>query len=114
MKKEIRDRWVAALRSGEYKQGIYHLQSRDHYCCLGVLCEIAVQEGAIQRQETRPDGAVVYGSGPFREAAFLPYPVVKWAGADDQSHNDTFWDLATLNDRGTPFEEIADVIEGRL
>lgn len=41
MKKEIADKWVAALRSGKYKQGRQYLRTfEDNYCCLGVLCEI--------------------------------------------------------------------------
>jgi hypothetical protein len=33
-------KWIAALRSGEYKQGKNALCSNDEYCCLGVACEI--------------------------------------------------------------------------
>lgn len=35
--KELKDEWVAALRSGNYKQGTGKLKSFDCYCCLGVL-----------------------------------------------------------------------------
>lgn len=35
------EKWVAALRSGEYKQGRTQLKWGDTYCCLGVLCEIS-------------------------------------------------------------------------
>lgn len=36
MKKDAADKWVAALRSGEYDQGIGRLRSHnDTYCCLG-------------------------------------------------------------------------------
>lgn len=40
MKKEIADKWVEALRSGEYNQGRGYLRVENEYCCLGVLCEI--------------------------------------------------------------------------
>ena len=33
-------KWVAALRSGEYKQTIGTLQNSHGHCCLGVACEI--------------------------------------------------------------------------
>ena len=34
-------KWVAALRSGEYKQGQYNLRSdQDHFYCLGVACDL--------------------------------------------------------------------------
>jgi len=39
MRKEIAD-WVAALRSGEYKQGRQMLNCDNQFCCLGVLCEV--------------------------------------------------------------------------
>lgn len=41
MKQEIAQKWIAALRSGEYKQGKNVLyDARDNsYCCLGVLCK---------------------------------------------------------------------------
>lgn len=38
-------RWVAALESGDYKQGSLCLRrvtdAEDEFCCLGVLCEVA-------------------------------------------------------------------------
>jgi hypothetical protein len=46
MKKELRDAWVKALRSGEYTQSQCELKSVTEddlasYCCLGVMCEVA-------------------------------------------------------------------------
>lgn len=38
--KGLKKRWVAALRSGKYKQGKGTLLAGGKYCCLGVLCEI--------------------------------------------------------------------------
>lgn len=32
--------WLAALRSGDYKQGQNYLKTRDGMCCLGVACDI--------------------------------------------------------------------------
>jgi hypothetical protein len=41
MDKTIKKKWVAALRSGEYKQGKSHLHTRNNrYCCLGVLATV--------------------------------------------------------------------------
>jgi hypothetical protein len=45
MNKEIADKWIEALRSGEYEQGIASLQSGGRFCCLGVLCDLAIKEG---------------------------------------------------------------------
>ena len=41
---DFKEKWVAALRSGEYKRGTSHLKSENNkvvkHCCLGVACEI--------------------------------------------------------------------------
>lgn len=38
---ELQDRWLAALRSGEYGQTTTGLRDeRDRFCCLGVACDI--------------------------------------------------------------------------
>lgn len=39
MDKELRDRWIAALRSGNYKQTANVLKDDKGFCCLGVLLE---------------------------------------------------------------------------
>jgi hypothetical protein len=41
MDKELKEKWVTALRSGKYKQGRLFLRSIDNeFCCLGVLCDV--------------------------------------------------------------------------
>lgn len=40
MNNELKDKWVKALRSGEYKQGRTYLQQGNRFCCLGVLCKV--------------------------------------------------------------------------
>lgn len=37
---ELQDRWIAALRSGEYGQTSKQLRHGNNYCCLGVACTI--------------------------------------------------------------------------
>lgn len=37
MNKDIKKKWVEALRSGDYKQTRLRLQDKGGYCCLGVL-----------------------------------------------------------------------------
>ena len=40
MDTKIKAQWLAALRSGEYKQGKRFLHNKDHeFCCLGVLLD---------------------------------------------------------------------------
>jgi hypothetical protein len=40
MNDKLKSNWIAALRSGKYKQTAGTLKKGDSYCCLGVLCEI--------------------------------------------------------------------------
>lgn len=42
MDKEIKQKWVKALRSKKYKQGMNFLYNKKQktYCCLGVLCKV--------------------------------------------------------------------------
>ena len=48
MNNNLRKRWVAALRSGEYEQGKERLRSGgDEYCCLGVLCDIVINDSLL-------------------------------------------------------------------
>lgn len=61
MKAEVKAEWIKRLRSGEYKQGmgaLKHDVSIDSdtttYCCLGVLCEVAVDEGIVKRFDPKP------------------------------------------------------------
>lgn len=129
MKKDIKDRWVTALRSGDYPQGTGHLQTIDkhgsRFCCLGVLCDLAEQDGVVKQAEpianvNGEEAHVVYlDPSPTaingKEACVLPRVVKEWSGLDSThpllSGRGGFYDLIDLNDEGTPFEEIADIIE---
>ncbi len=43
-----RQKWTAALRSGDYPQGKHTLKTvADRYCCLGVACDLAAREGVL-------------------------------------------------------------------
>lgn len=67
MPKPLARRWVAALRSGKYKQGRLMLredaEGTSNYCCLGVLCEIAgCPYSPIRQDYTMPNGELRLGS----------------------------------------------------
>lgn len=54
--------WIAALRSGNYIQGERQLHippnefdNTHEYCCLGVLCEVAVKHGMVRFDANYPD-----------------------------------------------------------
>jgi hypothetical protein len=118
--REVIAAWVAALRSGRYRQGRGGLRGQDvdgpRYCCLGVLCELAVDAGIVHRDGNlygvRRDGD---GGYVQFQGAFLPSSVVGWAGlpggdpyvvADDRA--------SKLNDvERWSFDRIADALERR-
>lgn len=118
MNQEIKEKWVAALRSGDYKQGKgeLHNVTKGTHCCLGVLCEIAVQAG-VAEVDRIVDGAASFTSGSlYGRDAVLPDGVKDWAGMSSPNPIIPGRDLtlAGFNDRGTPFTEIADLIEQHL
>lgn len=108
MKKEIADEWVKALRSGEYKQGKNALLKEDAYCCLGVLCKIAEKHSVIEMPIPNPAPNVI--------AAYLPKSVQHWAemASDNGFISEKYGlteSLATMNDGGMSFDNIANFIE---
>lgn len=125
MNEEIKARWVAALRDPEAKQGRGRLGYADgRRCCLGVLCDLAVQDGVIEPPTvtTVPSvEAMVEGESEvliydgLRDMPSLT--VQQWAGFDHEDGRGrvnrltTMGDLAELNDGGKSFELIAARIE---
>lgn len=46
MNPEWKEKWITALRSGDYSQGVGNLMGEeDTFCCLGVLCDIYNPDG---------------------------------------------------------------------
>lgn len=113
MKPDVKERWVEALRSGEYQQGTGRVRMKGRYCCLGVLT-------ALAEKELGPD---VWRN---TEGIALSPKVAKWAGLVKEDgtpivsphlglHRDLWLDgLSNINDFGTPFNDIADMIERSL
>lgn len=114
MKKDIKERWVTALRSGRYEQGKGALRDyQGKFCCLGVLCDLAAQERIVD-VEDEVDGVVPYGG----RTGVLPPQVLTWAGMTDPNPDVYFggerFALSALNDgRRLTFEQIADLIEAQ-
>ena len=110
-------KWVDALRSGEYLQGKGCLRRRTSYCCLGVLTDLAIREGAV-KGDWRPFGmGGGYESGddyPEVTASALPLEVQVATGVVGEYPRAGEWTLAAWNDTGSTFPEIADLIEEYL
>jgi hypothetical protein len=134
MNQEIKAAWVSALRSGEYEQGEAALQVGNKFCCLGVLCDIAVKQFDLKLEVEKdmsgcsddtccdPDRPrpVAYNG----ESAFLPSIVADWAGLEDKGGTlttpvrtpvgDDAHALYVANDGGLTFPQIADIIEAQF
>lgn len=101
MNPEWKAKWIAALRSGEYKQGtdwLYDPQ-KDSYCCLGVLQKIV-------------DPKFLEGE----EKEFPTAGVCTTVGLMDEIYNPNVCQaLANMNDvKLYSFDQIADWIEENL
>lgn len=99
MDANLKAKWIAALRSGEYQQGAGLLFNEDEraYCCLGVLCAVSglainADDDCVVGDEGRDDGC---------------YFTIEAMVGD-------YKPLARLNDSGKSFAEIADYIEANI
>ena len=103
-------KWVAALRSGEFKQGEGYLNNKGTHCCLGILCELALIEGKVPGYR---DKSRITNYGDDELVFLLPYEVKRWSGVWDSfgANRKTGKTLSDMNDNGVPFKEIADIIE---
>ena len=83
MNKELKEKWLTALRSGEYAQGNGALRkpgdAKDSFCCLGVLCDIYDPSGWYHG--SHEGAAVTYGFGLHeRVTTVLPHTIMARAG----------------------------------
>lgn len=111
MKPEIKDKWVAALRSGEYKQTSAALQTKEGFCCLGVLCDLHSKTTGIAWEV---GGQFPKDMAYLGASYFLPHAVVVWADVAHEGRLPSGLSLAVFNDEGVPFSTIADIIEEEL
>jgi len=107
MKPEIKELWIEALRSGQYKQGHNRLRTNNRYCCLGVLCDIV---GPLLWNQTINGRA--YGIDRDSSEGILPRFLGLGVGLTSE---ETQLVLADLNDaESKDFNKIADWIQENL
>lgn len=116
MRKEIADLWTAALRSGKYKQTRGFLKTEEGFCCLGVLCELAVESNIIKGptyQDMEGERKYYYAKSRYD----LPTEVREWADINtDEEIGPKNLMLVVMNDGpnyddGMSFDEIANIID---
>lgn len=121
---EHQQRWVDALRSGEYEQCEGALRRGDKYCCLGVACDLFKEE--LEEEWRELARLPSHHSKNPRETRYsfrnyegvLAPAVIKLLGLVSGEGHAKGWpnsypypSLTSLNDRGVPFSAIADQIE---
>ncbi len=113
---EARNLVADALESGNYKQGVMYLDAGGKMCCLGVACHLfnEVEEELLIEgtDDDHDEGALSFGE--YGDMHGLPTIVREWLGI---RYNEGEWDhdhaidnknsLASVNDSGMTFEEIA-------
>jgi hypothetical protein len=106
-----KERWLKALRSGQYRQGQGSLNRGGKLCCLGVLCDLVAKDG-YGRWERDLDAPTVFRFKQGRENSRrggLPTETQNLVGLSSQS------ELIRRNDlSGQTFTQIADYIEKEL
>ncbi len=102
MNPEIKAKWLEALRNGKYKQRQGQLCKNEGYCCLGVLAEVC--EVPYSGTEHR-----IYKFNDTERCGFPTEDWIKSLGLNPELAGN----LATANDKGSTFEEIADTIEAK-
>jgi hypothetical protein len=127
MREDIKQEWVATLRSGDYRQSPGGLRDDRGYCCLGVLCDILSKKPEFSDwhwNHLPGTGGAVYGfsrgvhssaaiNGPDSSHTYIPWKLaalINWLPADPDSR-DPWVRYAEANDRGDSFEQIAAMIE---
>ena len=118
MPAKLKKKWLKALRSGEYGQaeGVLY-DGKGNFCCLGVLEHVAM------RGEVEIDEEGQFIDMPSKK--FLKYAGIKtthtcrepiWCDETQNITNESIdmVSLATLNDTGRTFKELAKVIEQKV
>lgn len=102
---DLKTRWIAALRSGEYQQGQGVLRQEDRFCCMGVL-ELIIGVKSTDR---------CFLAGHVAEIAGLPYYTDAKVQGQLAQMNDGFAGIGSHAPvvRHT-FSQIADWIEANL
>src|SRR5690242_5189213 len=104
----IRDRWIAALESGNYEQGAGRLRQGDKFCCLGVLCDIVAEEIGGRWKELN-NNMVFVVDGEWTTTV-LPGRIMDYTELEDDDPVLGNASATDLNDSGVSFNEIAKFI----
>lgn len=108
-----KERWLKALRGGDYKQGKGALREGDKFCCLGVLCDVVDPDGWAKVDESTGRGDLLVCQQDRHRGCIIG-PGTFVADTTDFTDADSTGRLMTMNDSGFTFRHIADWIEENL
>lgn len=114
MNKEFIKKWIAALRSGEYKQTISCLHDANGFCCYGVACDLEDPNAWRECDNVMLNNSPYrWNNGPKDWAILMPPSrIMSKLGFDvDYQSMQNGQNFATMNDKGSSFEEIALALE---
>lgn len=105
------DKWLAALRSGEYQQGKEALCEDGKYCCLGVLSKLQgrLTDGGYDADPLYCSGLSV--DNPLRQIICEYGEMPRKCSVSIEGVELPKTILSACNDNGLTFLEIADIIE---
>lgn len=117
MKKAVMEKWVTSLRSDQYRQVRGALRNDQGHCCLGVLCDVYHKETG----KGYWDGLFFKFDETSCNTGELPPFVMDWCGMKTSSGylpkcahiSEEVQSLVGMNDEGTNFDQIAEVIEAK-
>jgi len=115
MNPELKAKWIAALRSGDYRQGRGMLKSvyrEDTYCCLGVLCDVSGMGRWVHKDD---DGlkSTYYEYHSHCSGGRLPWGMGSDIGLPAESQ-ELLISMNDTDEHQKSFDEIADYIEKNL
>lgn len=123
MNKEKKQKWTNALINGEYKKAAGSLKTIHGFCCLGVLCDLYYKETG-KGGWNAANAFIETNTGQVWKG-LLPMEVIEWGEITEPeiyqlSVNDNAsyaleilkftYTLAGMNDTGSDFIEIAEII----
>lgn len=89
MNRSVKARWLEKLRSDDYTQTSGYLARDGGFCCLGVLCEVAVEDGTILRRTPTDEFDGVEYYDPNRKIDYstrvLPEIVQRWSEFSEEN-----------------------------
>ena len=109
MEQSLKDKWIKALRSGDYEQIEGYLHTPNGYCCLGVLTEVDLGSDCWNPLGEY-DGGKSYSYGECESFEELHSTHQYEMGMTTYVMSI----LIEMNDSGSSFNDIADWIEENL